>query len=76
MARNRDRSASFRVSQHASEWQLHVREIERRLQILIDAEQEHMAVLGLDFACLQDDQAEAVLEVAVVRVTVELSVFR
>ncbi len=50
-------------------------EIECRAQRVVDAEHEHVAVFGFDFARFQNRQIEFLREFAVVGLRVELPVF-
>ena len=75
VARHRDGAVSFARIDDGRERQMDVVEIECGAQCIADAEHEHVAVFGLDFARLQDRQVEFPREFAVIGLGVELPVF-
>src|SRR5262249_14532968 len=76
MTRESDAAQARDLRHHLLRGQTHVREVEAGEDVGVDAVDEHVAVVGLDLGRVQDEEAVAVLERAVVAREVELPVLR
>ena len=74
MARQRDAAEPRDLADDVLRRQPHVGEVEARQDVVVHAEDQHVAVVGLDLGGVQDEEAVPVLQLAEVARRVELAV--
>ena len=74
VAGNRQSAAACALLDDLGQGKIHPAEIQGGLEVFVDTKHEHVSVVGLDLAGLQDQQAELILQGPVVRLGVEEAV--